>query len=71
MSFSFEQEKNGKLSFLDIEVPQLKGKFGTTVYNRKPTFRGVYTHFESFLPAIYKFNMVHSLVYRCLKICSD
>ena len=57
MSFSFEQEKNGKLSFLDVEVSQEKGKFVTTVY-RKPTFSGVYTHFESFLPTVYKFGMV-------------
>ena len=70
MSFSFEQEKNGKLSFLDIEVSREKGKFVTTVY-RKPTFSGVYTHFESFLPTIYKFGMVYTLAYRCFKICSD
>ena len=70
MSFSFEQEKNGKLSFLDIEVSREKGKFVTTVY-RKPTFSGVYTHFESFLPTIYKFGMVYTLAYYCFKICSD
>ena len=70
MSFSFEQEKNGKLSFLDIEVSREKGKFVTTVY-RKPTFSGVYTHFESFLPTIYKFGMVYTLAYRCFKIYSD
>ena len=44
MSFSFEQEKNGKFSFLSIDVSQEKEKFVTTVY-RKPTFSGVYTHF--------------------------
>ena len=70
MSFSFEQEKNGKLSFLDVEVSREKGKFVTTVY-RKPTFSGVYTHFESFLPTVYKFGIVYTLVYRCFKICSD
>ena len=31
MSFSFEQEKNGKLSFLDTEVSREKGKFVTTI----------------------------------------
>ena len=46
MSFSFEQEKNEKLSFLDIEVSREKRKFLTTVY-RKPTFSGVYINFES------------------------
>ena len=38
---------------------------------RKPTFNGVYTHFECFLPTIYKFGMVYTLAYRCFKICSD
>ena len=40
MSFSFEQEINDKLSFLDVEVSRQQGKFVTTVY-RKPTFSGV------------------------------
>ena len=70
MSFSFEQEKNGKLSFLDIEISREKGKFVRTVY-RKPTFSCVYTHFERFLPTIYKFGMVCMLAYCCFKICSD
>ena len=70
MSFSFEQEENGKLAFLDIEVSWGKGKFVTTVY-KKPTFSGVYTHFESFLPTIYKFGMVYTIAYCCFKICSD
>ena len=70
MSFSFEQEKNGKLSFLDAEVSREKGKFVTAVY-RKPTFSGVYTLFESFLPTVYKFGMAYTLAYRFFKICSD
>ena len=40
MSFSFEQEINDKLSFLDVEVFRQQGKFVTTVY-RKPTFNGI------------------------------
>ena len=47
-----------------------EGHFVTTVY-RKPTFSDVYTHSESFLPKIYKFGMIYSLVYRCFEICSD
>ena len=35
MSFSFEQEKKGKLSFLDVEVSHQEGHFVTTAY-RKP-----------------------------------
>ena len=70
MSFSFEQEINSKLLFLDIEVSQQQGKFVTTVYS-KPTVSGVYTHFDSFLPTVYKVGMVYTLAYRCFKICCD
>ena len=60
MSFSFEEEKNGKISFLDVEISRENGKFVTTVY-RKPTFSGVYTHFESFLTSTQKFGMLYTL----------
>ena len=70
MSFSFEQEVNGKLPFLDVEVSRQQGKFVTTVY-RKPTFSGMYTHFDSFLPTDCKAGMIYTLTYRCFKICSD
>ena len=68
MKFSFEEEKNGKLSFLDVEVSREGNKFATTVY-RKPTFSGVYTHFDSFLPTTYKFSMIYTLVFRYCSIC--
>ena len=68
MSFSMETEKENKLSFLDVEVIREQGKFTTTVY-RKPTFSGVYSNFESFLPSVYKFGMVYTLGYRCFRIC--
>ena len=47
MSFSFEQEINGKLSFLNVDVSRQQDKFVATVYG-KPTFSGVYTHADSF-----------------------
>ena len=68
--FPLNKKKNGNLSLLDVEVSREKGKFVTTVY-RKPTFNGVYTHFEGFLPTVYKFVMVYTLAYRCFKICFD
>ena len=66
MSFSFEQEKKGKLSFLDVEVSREKGKFVTSVC-RKSTFSGVHIHFESQC----KFGVVCTLTYRYFKICSE
>ena len=70
MSFSFEEEKNGKTSFLDVEISWESSKFVTTIY-QKPTFIGVYTHFESFLPSTHKFGMLYTLVYRCFTSYSD
>ena len=57
MSFSMETEKETKLSFLYVEIIRQQGKFTTTIY-RKPTFSGLYTNYESFLPAVYKFGVV-------------
>ena len=70
MSFSFEKEKNGKLSFLNKKIFREKGKFVTTI-SRNPTISGVYTHFQSFLPTVDKFGVVYTLAYRCFKIYSD
>ena len=70
MSFSFEKEKNGKMSFLDVEISGVNGKLVTTIYH-KPSFSGVYTHFESFLPSTHKFGMFYTLIYRCFTLCSD
>ena len=56
MKFCFEKEKNGKLSFLDVEVSPEGNKFPTIVY-QKPTLSGVYKHFNSFLRTINKFGI--------------
>ena len=57
MSFLFEQEINGKLSFLDVEVFR-QGKFVITVY-RKPKWR-IYP-FDSFFPPVYKVGIIYTL----------
>ena len=49
MSFSVETEKENKFAFLDVEFIREQGKFTTKIY-RKPSFSGVYSNFESFLP---------------------
>ena len=54
MLFSYEVERDGKLSFLDVNVFREEGQFVNS---------GVYTHFESFLSATYKFSMVYTLAY--------
>ena len=67
MSFSMETERQNKFSFLDIEVIRKQGKLSTTIY-RKPTFSGVYSNFERFLPFVYKSGMIYTLFYRCFCI---
>ena len=58
------------MSFLDIAVSREDKTFTTSV-NRKPTFSGVYAHFDSFWPSTYKFGTVYTLAYRCFRICSS
>ena len=61
MSFNIETEQNNKISFLDVNVIREQGKFVTNFY-RKPTFSGVYTHFDSFLPDTYKIGVIYTLI---------
>ena len=65
MSFIIEPEKSNKMSSLDVQIICDDKTFTTSVY-RKPTFSGVYTHFDSFLPTTYKFSIVYALACRCL-----
>ena len=57
MSFTIEREKQNRISFLDIAITPEDKAFTTSVYC-KPTFSGVFTHFDSFLPSTYKFGTV-------------
>ena len=68
INFSLEKENDGRLSFLDINIFHEKGKFVT---NAKKTFSGVYTNFNSFIPEIYKTDLIKSLLFRCFNLCSD
>ena len=70
MKSSFEEEKIGKLTFLDVDVSREGNKFVTTVY-RKLTFSGVYTHCDSFLPTTYTFGMIYTLAFRCFSVFSN
>ena len=70
MSFTIETEQNSKTSFLDVNVICEQGKSITSVY-RKPTFSGVYTHFDSFLTDTYKIGMIYTSANRCFRIRSS
>ena len=70
IKFTSEVEIDNLLAFLDIKVIRSGAAFLTSVY-RKPTFSGVYTNFNSFLPDIYKTGLVHTLMFRLFTICSN
>jgi hypothetical protein len=70
MHFTSESESNNTIPFLDVFITRVGSNFITSVY-RKPTFSGVYTNFNSFLPSIYKVGLVSTLLYRSYTICSS
>ena len=63
MPLTIEREKQNIMSFLDIAIAREDKTFTTSVYH-KPTFSGVYKHFDSFLPSTYKFGTVYILAYK-------
>ena len=68
--FTYEEEQNGVLAFLDINITRSADGFTTSVY-RKKTFSGVYLNFGSFLPVEYKKGLIATLLHRTLTIFSD
>ena len=70
MKFTFEKEQNNCFNFLDVKVIREYNVFITSVY-RKPSFSGVYTHFDSYMPLSYKFSLVSTIVFRSFTICCD
>ena len=53
ISFTYEQEINGKISFIDILIMRSGNSFETTVH-RKSTHNDIYIHWESFAPNTWK-----------------
>ena len=68
--YTIENEKDNRMFFLEVDIIRKKDKFISSVYH-KPTFSGIYTHFDSFLPSSNKIALLHTLLYRCSWICSD
>ena len=66
IKFTSEIEENNSISFLDIKINRDNIRFLTSVY-RKPTFSGVFTNFDSYIPLSYKPGLMSSLLYRAFK----
>ena len=70
IKFTYEEEQNDTLAFLDIKITRTAGGFTTSVY-RKKTFSGVYLNYGSYLPLEYKKGLIATLLHRTYTICSD
>ena len=70
IKFTMELEENQEIPFLDVRIKRNLNNFTTTVH-RKTTFTGLYTKWDSFTPRKYKINLIRTLTYRCLRICSS
>ena len=70
INITIEKENVGSFLFLDLKICRKNVKFVTSVY-RKPTFGGVFTNYESFIPTLQKRGLLHTLVHRSFSICCD
>ena len=70
INFTIEKENVGSLSFVDVKICRKNGKFVTRVY-RKPTFSGVFTNYESFIPTYQKRELLHTFLHRSFSICCN
>ena len=70
IQFTYEEEVDNKIYFLDTEITRNDTKLVTSLY-RKSTFSGVYMNYGSHLPINYKKGLIHTLLYRAYNICSD
>jgi hypothetical protein len=70
INFTSEVEADNSLPFLDVYVMRHNNSYITSVY-RKPTFSGVYTNYDSYIPLIYKSSLISTLLHRAFTICSN
>ena len=70
IKFTYEKESNNSLPFLDILISRSENGFKTSVYH-KPTFNGVYSHFNSVIYDEYKIDSVFTMLFRTFSIVSD
>ena len=71
IKFDLEEEKQGKLVFLDTVISRVANSPAPHVSTKiKKTDKGLFYHFSSFIPQQYKSNLISTLVYRIYKIAS-
>ena len=70
IKFSFEDEKDNKLSFLDVLIIRNGGSIETTVY-KKFTHNDVYLQWDSFSRNSWKVETLKTLLLKAFVVCSN
>ncbi|KAK8778177.1 hypothetical protein V5799_020483 [Amblyomma americanum] len=70
INFTVEEEMNGSIPFLDINVKRAACRLSFSVF-RKPTHSGRYLDFESSHPLAHKRSVISSLLNRARNVCAD
>ena len=55
---------------MDVKMCRENNKLITSVYG-KPNFRGFFTDVKGFIPTVYIFGLVYTLLHRCFNITSS
>ena len=70
MKFTFKKEQNKCFNFLDVKVNRENNVFTTSGYC-KPSFSGICTYFDSYMPLNYKFSLISTIIFCSFTIRSD
>ena len=70
IKFTFEEEQDNKISFLDISITRVGNELQTSLFREK-TCSSVYLNFNSHLTYMYKKSLPDTLLYRAYNICSN
>ena len=71
IKFTYEKEKDGVISFLDVKViTKMNHTFDTDIH-RKKTDTNVYMNWNSFAPRAWKIGTLKGLIRRAFVICSN
>ena len=70
IKFTFEKEKDSKITFLDICINKTNNNFCLSVF-RKCTSIGLYSNFSSFTPFSYKIGLIKTLIHQTYAISSS
>ena len=70
IKFTFENQLNKQISFVDVLVTNDRDQFCTSVF-RKKTAIGLFTNYLGFTPFSYKVVLVRTLLHRAFMVSSS